>query len=165
MNTSSQPPERRDRMLREKVHDTYKLGGKIQEPARCPQCGAFYRKGRWTWALPPEGELREHTCSACHRISDDYPAGEVTLKGRFVLEHKRDILGLARNLEATENAEHPLNRIMEIRELPDRLLLKTTDVHLPRRIGKALEDAWEGELQIHFDEEGYFTRVVWERDA
>ena len=37
---------------------------------------------------------------------------------------------------------------MAIRDLGDELQLTTTDVHLPRRIGKAIEDAWEGDLDM-----------------
>jgi hypothetical protein len=34
---------------------------------------------------------------------------------------------------------------------------------LPRRIGHALESAWDGKLDTHYDEAGYFARVAWER--
>jgi hypothetical protein len=166
MNTSTptQPPVRQDRLIQEEIHDTYKLRGKLKEPTRCPQCGAIYRKGRWTWHAVIEGEAHEQLCSACHRSNDKYPAGEISISGKFAMAHKKDILRLARNIEATEKNEHPLNRIMETRDLGDELQLTTTDVHLPRRIGKAIADAWEGDLDIHFDEGGYFTSIVWRRE-
>ena len=69
-----------------------------------------------------------------------------------------------RNIEKTENSEHPMNRIMRIREEDGGLLITTTDIHLPKRIGRALQRAWEGELDIHFDEAGYYTRISWQRD-
>jgi hypothetical protein len=86
------------------------------------------------------------------------------LKGEFVTRHKDEILNLMRRVEAAENKEHPMNRIIEIRELGDEVLLTTTDIHLPRRIGKAIQAAWKGSLDIHFDEGGYFTRIAWQRD-
>jgi hypothetical protein len=158
---------RRDRMIRENVHDTYKLGGKLPEPTRCPRCRAIYVDGRWTWNYAAGGSLAasERICSACHRIADNYPAGEVTLSGTFLAAHKDEILGLARNLEETEKAEHPMNRIIAVREVADQVQITTTDVHLPRRIGKAIQSAWGGELDIHFDEEGYFTSITWDRDG
>ena len=157
-------PRRRDRLIREEVHETYKLRGKLHEPTLCPQCGAVYRNGRWQWEKPAPAGAHERLCSACQRINDNYPAGEVTLSGRFVTAHKQEIIRLARNLEDIEHREHPMNRIMNIREQPDEILITTTDVHLPQRIGKAVESAWEGELDIHFDKQGYFTSITWHRD-
>jgi hypothetical protein len=56
-------------------------------------------------------------------------------------------LSIWRNLEQAEKQEHPLNRIMTIeREEPDTLVITTTDVHLPRRIGTAIHHAFHGDL-------------------
>lgn len=163
-STPTQPPERRDRLLREQVHDTYKQRGQLKEPTRCPGCGAVYRKGRWSWTAEVDDDAHETLCSACHRIEDKYPAGEVVLEGGFAMRHKDEILNLVRKTEATENKDHPMNRIIEIRELGEQLLLTTTDTHLPRRIGKAVQAAWKGSLDIHFDAGGHFTRIAWRRD-
>lgn len=167
MNTSTptQPPVRHDRLIREEVHDTYKLPGKLSEPTRCPQCGAVYHKGRWSWTATVGADAHDQLCSACHRENDHYPAGEVTLSGDFAIAHKDEILRLVHNIETTEKSEHPLNRIIEIRDLGDEIQITTTDVHLPRRIGKAIQDAWDGNLDIHFDAGGYFASIVWRRDA
>jgi len=35
---------------------------------------------------------------------------------------------------------------------------------LPRRIAEALNSAWNGKLDMHYDEEGYFIRLAWRRD-
>ena len=45
-----------------------------------------------------------------------------------------------------------------------RIVVSTTDVHLPHRIAHALRDAFGGTTETHYDREGYFTRVRWERD-
>lgn len=161
----SRRPRRQNRFLKEHVHDPYKLGHKLAEPTRCPRCGAVYEHGRWAWSNPPSGEVHETLCQACHRIEDGYPAGELVVDGAFALEHRDEIEGLARNIEQSENAEHPLHRIMGIAERDGGLVVTTTDVHLPRRIGHALENAWQGELEIHYDEEGYFARAHWQRDT
>ena len=96
--------QRRDRMIRERVHDPYKTRLKLPEPTVCPTCGAVFRAGRWHWETTrPEG-ANEETCQACHRTSDSYPAGEVTLEGVFLAAHKDEILNLARNVE-TMNAD------------------------------------------------------------
>ena len=54
---------------------------------------------------------------------------------------------------------------MSIAEQPAQIEIKTNDIHLPRRIGQALFDVFEGELDISYDEEGYFVRVGWRRDV
>lgn len=157
-------PHRRDRMLQEHIHDTYKLRGKLSEPTRCPQCKAVYHKGRWSWTSEAPADAHEELCSACHRVNDNYPAGEITLAGEFVGAHKEEIKGLARHIEQLENSEHPMNRIIDVRDQEDGLLITTTDVHLPNRIAEAIQSAWNGELETHFDDEGYFTSIVWRRE-
>ena len=64
-----------------------------------------------------------------------------------------------------QNAEHPLSRIIDIAEAPDKTAVTTTDIHLPRRIGHALEHAFKGKLDTHYNEEEYFIRIQWRRDA
>jgi NMD protein affecting ribosome stability and mRNA decay len=166
MKQPGSPPasSRQIHNIRERVHDTYKLPGKLPEPTRCPDCNAVYRKGRWTWADTPGGEVHERPCQACQRIADGYPAGELHLGGEFLAQHKDEILNLARNTERLEKQEHPLNRIMDIRESSGGTIITTTDIHLPRRIGQAIADAWGGDLEMHYDEEGYFIRLKWRRD-
>ena len=155
---------RRDRLIRERVHDPYKTRLKLPEPTVCPDCGAVYHAGRWQWSDVPAG-ANEERCQACHRLRDKYPAGELTLSGGFVAEHRDEIVGLARNTETRENGEHPLHRIMDIAEDKDRIVVTTTDIHLPRRIGDALHDAFEGDLDINYTKETYFIRVSWTREA
>ena len=45
-------PVRRDKLIQERVHDTYKIWGKLPEPTECPDCGAVWHKGRWQWIDP-----------------------------------------------------------------------------------------------------------------
>jgi hypothetical protein len=51
------------------------------------------------------------------------------------------------------------------KERPDKLVITTTDVHLPRRIGTAVHHAFHGDLKLHFDEDDYFVRVDWTRKS
>lgn len=150
------------RLVQERIHDPYKADRKLQDPTRCPQCGAVFSNGRWRWT-DASGAV-EALCPACHRTNDRYPAGEIILSGSFVATHGDEVLGLIRNVEEAEKQEHALNRIMDIEQREQDVLVTTTDIHLPRRIGHALEDAWDGELSTHYDEEGYFARVTWRRD-
>ena len=43
-------------------------------------------------------------------------------------------------------------------------MVTTTDLHLPRRIGEALKSAFDGTLDLDYDEDGYFVRVNWSRN-
>lgn len=156
-------PRRGGRAQDRTVTDPYKVTHKPHEPSVCPQCGAVYHAGRWQWSEPPAG-AHELLCQACHRINDAYPAGVVTLRGAFVPRHRSEIEQIVRRQETIEKPEHPFNRIMAVTEDDGGLVVTTTDVHLPRRIGEAIEAAFNGELVIDYDEDGYFVRVNWRRD-
>ena len=118
---ASQP--RIDRVLESLEKDVYGLKGKLADPTACRDCGAVYRKGRWTWA-PAPADAAQTRCPACRRIADDYPAGIVTVSGDFALEHADEIRGLAENLEQREKQEHPLKRVMAIDRQGDALIIK-----------------------------------------
>lgn len=152
---------RHDGLFQERVHDAYKLKGKLPEPTVCPQCGAVFHAGRWQWLNAPEGAHQE-TCSACHRIHDHFPAGFLTLSGEFFHSHRDEIMRLVHNHEKHERTEHPLNRIMAEEEQKDgSTLVTTTDIHLARGIGEALHHAYQGELEFHYNPEQNLLRVNW----
>lgn len=153
---------RLDRLIQEKRHDPYQAKGKLSEPTRCPDCGAVYHKGSWHWMDAPAG-ADETRCPACQRINEKVPAGIVTLGGEFFSQHREEIMGLIHNLEAKEKSQHPLNRLMDITEQDGGLEITTTDMHLPRDIGVALEKAYEGELDFHYVDESNLLRVKWQR--
>jgi NMD protein affecting ribosome stability and mRNA decay len=155
-------PIRRDRLIQNRFHDAYKIKGKLAEPTVCPECGAVFHEGRWQW-LPRPPQAHEEICPACHRVHDEYPAGFVTLGGAFLHTHREEILHLVRNHEARERGEHPLQRLMDITDEEDGILVTTTDIHLARGIGEAVHDAYEGELEYHYNAEENLLRVHWQR--
>jgi NMD protein affecting ribosome stability and mRNA decay len=155
-------PVRRDRLVQENRHDTYKAKHKMPEPTVCPQCGAVFHEGRWQWLAKP-AQAHEEMCPACHRIQDEFPAGYVTVNGPFFKDHREELLQLAKNEEAHAKAEHPLKRIMKIEDQDDGVQITTTDIHLARGIGEALHHAYQGELEYHYNEQENLLRVVWAR--
>jgi NMD protein affecting ribosome stability and mRNA decay len=161
-DTTGRHGGRRDRLIQEYEHDTYKVRGKLKEPTVCSRCRAVFHKGRWSWAAPPAG-AHQTMCPACARIEDKYPKGLLTLKGTFTPEHHDEILGLIKNTEADETKEHPLSRLMGIEKQPEGIVVSTTDTHLPRRIGEALKHAYHGTLDVHYDQDEDFVRVTWTR--
>jgi hypothetical protein len=167
MGTHTTPPgfrpiSRRDKLFEERVHDAYRARRKPPEPTVCPQCGGVFHEGRWQWLQAPAGAHQE-PCPACLRIQDHFPAGFVTLQGEFFLAHHEEILHLAQNVEKHERAEHPLKRIMKIEEKDGTTLVTTTDIHLARGIGEAIHNAYQGDLEFHYNPDEYLLRVNWTR--
>jgi len=143
----------------EPVADPYQARKKPREATVCRQCGAHYHKSRWQWA-PIPADAHEDLCPACRRSNDGLPAGIVTLRG-VPRERRDEVLALVRHQEEAEKREHPLNRIINVDETPDAIVIKTTDIHLPRRLGSAIERALHGELDVDFDEAAYLVRIDW----
>ncbi|HUJ79635.1 MAG TPA: BCAM0308 family protein [Nitrospiria bacterium] len=149
-------------LQREFVHDTYKLRGKLPEPTVCSRCGAVYHRGHWSWSIRPV-KAHEAICPACRRIADNYPAGSLRLSGPFLRTHREELLNAIRHQEREEKREHPLSRLIGIKESKDGVTVTTTDMHLPRRIGEALWHAYHGELKLHYAEDARLLRVSWKR--
>lgn len=151
---------RRDRLVKEKHHDTYREGKKRPEPSFCPNCRAVYSGGRWTWSEVPEGAAKA-VCPACQRIADDYPAGYVELKGEFFEQRYEEILNLVKNEEKLETGEHPMEKIMAIKPEANHTLITTTGVHMARRIGEAVARAYQGDLDFTYGDNEKTIRVQW----
>ena len=161
---SQYPYGRKDRLIKEKRHDSYYEKEKPPEPSRCDVCGSLYTGGHWTWKEPPRNaRVHRTTCPACRRISDSYPAGTIELKGEFLREHRPEIENLIRNVETQEKTLHPLQRLIEITDGGDRVLVTTTGIHLARRIGEALSRSYKGDLSVQYADEEQSIRVYWER--
>jgi NMD protein affecting ribosome stability and mRNA decay len=142
------------------ILDPYQRQQKLDDDTICRQCGAVYHKGRWHWGARPEN-AHEALCPACRRINDRFPAGIVKLRGALGPQQKEEIVRLARHQEEAEKGDRPLNRIINIDEDADGIAINTTDIHLPRRIGEAVQRAFHGSLKEDFDEGGYFVRINW----
>lgn len=155
-------PVRRDELRPERVHDTYKMKGKLPEPAVCSECGAVYHAGRWQWLARPE-HAAAVLCPACHRIKDRFPAGYLGISGEYFAAHRVQLLNLVCHREQHERSEHPLARIMAIEDTPAGVLVTTTDIHLARNLGEALHDAHQGELEFHYNDAENLLRVSWRR--
>jgi NMD protein affecting ribosome stability and mRNA decay len=151
---------RRDRLVKEQHHDTYREGKKKSEPSVCSQCGAVFAGGRWSWTEAPAGAAKV-VCAACRRIADDYPAGHVELKGLSFDQQRQEILNLIKNEERQEKGEHPLERIMAVRPSGDDILITTSGVHMARRIGEAVVRAYQGHLSFTYGDNEKSIRVEW----
>lgn len=151
---------RHEQVMTLPTEDAYRLEAKLPDPTRCPGCGATYLKGRWTWKKSP-GDASVHRCPACQRIHDQFPAGYVTLKGRFAPERRAEILNLVKARETRAKAEHPLQRIIAVENVADGILVTTTDGHLARSIAHALRDAFHGTLELTYSRDENLVRATW----
>jgi len=152
----------RDRIFDDLRHDPYQAKGKYKERAACSDCGAVFRRGRWQWGTVPNDALAV-LCPACKRVRDELPAGYLTIEGDVIDAHRDELLRLVRNEAERERSDHALHRIIAIDAGPARILVTTTDVHLPRRIGHALESAYGGHLDLRYGEDEYSLRAHWQR--
>lgn len=143
---------------------------------QCKECRAVYYNHRWYLpdSLPTEvarKKLKESTpravlCPACRKIHDQHPGGVVTLSGSFLETHRDDILNLARNEDTLARNTNPLDRIISIDEDgANSIVIQTTKEKLAQRIGRAIQKAYAGELQIQWPEDGNLARVNWRREA
>lgn len=153
---------RRDRLVKEKRHDTYKEDKKWPEPTACTECNSVYLEGRWTWYEPPVN-ANKVLCPACQRISENYPAGYLELKGSFFPQHRQEMLNLIHNEEKLEKSAHPLERIMAMQEEDELILITTTGIHIARRIGEAISRAYQGDLTFTYGDGEKTIRVFWNR--
>ena len=153
---------RKDRLIKEKLHNIYRERDKSLETTVCTKCGALHTNGRWTWEKPPT-QASTTICPACRRIADRYPAGHVELKGMFFTERRDEILSLVYNVEKREKEARPLERIIAVMNDKDHTLVTTTGIHVARRIGEALARAYKGDLSFQYAEAEKRIRVYWQR--
>lgn len=62
------------------------------------------------------------------KVRDHFPAGYVSLAGKFFATHEQEILHMMQHLEAREKAEHPLQCIMAIEKTEHGIVVTTTDI-------------------------------------
>ena len=46
----------------------------------------------------------------------------------------------------------------------DRIVITTTDIHLPRRIARAVVKAFHGKATERYEKDGDFVRIDWRRE-
>jgi len=87
------------------------------------------------------------------------------VEGGFAVSRRAEILALLHNIEQNQRLEHPLKRIMDVEEREEGFCVTVTDAKLALAFGKALQQAYAGELEhppTASDKEN-LTRVHWRR--
>jgi hypothetical protein len=137
----------------------------------CPRCNAVYDGHKWV--PEPDEELlklmksknpRTELCPGDLRLERRQVEGVVTLKGGFMSNHRDEIKNLVSRVERKGRSRNVAARIFEMTEQNGELSIETTDDHLAERIGKEVEKAFKGDLEIKWQEKDRFARVVWQRE-
>jgi NMD protein affecting ribosome stability and mRNA decay len=139
------------------------------EVAACTQCHALYHRRHWFFdhdayfreTMQPT--TRMVLCPACQKIRDRYAEGQVTLRaGPFLNAHKEEILHLIHNEEERAKGFNPLERIIEITESEEGIVVTTTNEKLAQRIGRTLKSTYQGDTTYHWSEPKFLS-VEWQR--
>ncbi|MGU7812199.1 BCAM0308 family protein [Burkholderia sp. AW49-1] len=154
---------RRDKRMQPHTKDSYRDPKRPTGDHICEGCGAVCEAGRWTWSATAL-DRRQLECPACKRMRENVPAGELVLNGEYLRAHQSTILELLERQADLETSEHALERIMGIEKSPDSLIVRTTGVHMVRRLGEALLHAHHGDLAINYRDGEDVLRAHWKRD-
>jgi hypothetical protein len=152
--------------------DSYLPRGASRKISVCEGCRAVYMNKRWY----AEGDVDEMAlknpeaakivCPACHKMRDNFPGGIITLKGGFVIPHKKDLLKLIKNEEERARGLNPLERVMSVKENGyGSLIILTTNEKLAQRLGRAVKKAFHGDVVYRWSHDNKLARVDWERAA
>lgn len=150
--------------------DPYLLDLKPDEVAVCKECRSVYAGKRWE--LPSQAardlamasHVKEVLCPACQKIRDRQPGGIVTLSGKFVGEHKEEIVNLIHNENEEAMQINPLERVMDIEESDGGMVILTTNEKMAQKIGRAMHKSWAGDVEYKWSKGTKLARVYWCRE-
>ncbi len=154
----------------ENFGDPYLQDMKPSEAATCRECKSIYARGRWRIESQAGNDLKKAKrvvstmCPACRKIRDRVPGGIVTLTGEFIEQHRDEILNLVRNENERAKAVNPLERVIDIEEDSNGLVILTTNEKMAQRIGRAMRRAYRGAVQYKWSEDTKLARVDWRRE-
>lgn len=136
----------------------------------CPRCDAVYQNLRWTFdralheRLKAQKGAEKKLCPGCERVQKRHVDGIVTLRGKFLLDHKKEVLNLIMRIAHARRKAAVEARILNLVDRSTEVEIQTTDRHLAERIGKGLEKAFHGDMSIKWLKKEEFARIVWKRD-
>lgn len=149
--------------------DPYLPEAGLKEPAVCQTCQAIYRQKRWQLdpllfrKLSVDPAAHWVTCPACQKVAERYPEGILTLRGSYLWNHEAEIRNILENTLARFAARNPLERVISMQRSGDAMVIETTDNKLAEQLGRSLQRAHSGDLQIDWQGTPVVCRVQWQR--
>jgi len=149
--------------------DPYMPDAGLKEPALCQTCQAIYRQKRWQLdpelasRLADDPAIQWVNCPACQKVAERYPEGILTLRGNYLWNHEAEIRNILDNAVTRFSTRNPLERIIRVQRSEDALVIETTDTKLAEQLGRLLQKAHSGDLQIDWQGSPRVCRVQWER--
>jgi hypothetical protein len=80
----------------------------------------------------------------------------------FLSAHQEEIVHLIRNEEERAKGMNPLERIVELTESGEGIVVTTTNEKLAQRIGRTLKSTYQGQTTYRWSEPKFLS-VEWER--
>ncbi len=144
----------------------YPRSEKYPANTKCPKCELIFESGVWKKANPQNKRRAFHwqLCPACMQIRDGQIGGVIQFVGTFMTGHRQDLLNRIRNLEKQTAEERPLERIINIKEGKQEIVVSATTEHLIARIGKAVQRDFGGTLDLRYTPEDKYAVARWHRD-
>jgi NMD protein affecting ribosome stability and mRNA decay len=155
------PKKSRPRGVLSRGPGVHKRSAKAAGGLVCRDCGVVQHRGRWFFGAPPLAELAAGRCPACQRVRERYPAGTLRLPADLSAR-RTELLALIRNVEETEKAEHPLERLMDVEESGGQLVVTTTGVHLARELAHKLGRQLHRKPRFRYADDEDLVHVDWE---
>ena len=149
--------------------DPYLSASGLKEPAVCQNCYAVYRQKSWhldpsaAAAMENDPAVQWVTCPACLKIAEHYPEGIVTLRGDYLWRHEAEIRNILRKEAERVMAKNPVARIISMEKIEEELMIETTEQKLAEHLGRTLNRAHQGDLQVDWSGSPRICRVSWER--
>jgi hypothetical protein len=95
-------------------------------------------------------------------LPTDNSAGIISMSGRFVTDHKQEILELVRTVEEGHRAAHPEDHLIEIKDKKDGSVVITfTSAPLARTVAETLYRAHWGELDTTYTDQRERVHITW----
>jgi NMD protein affecting ribosome stability and mRNA decay len=159
--TQRSPKRSRARGVQARNPRAFARSSKAAGALVCDDCGLVQHAGKWYRGAPPLAKLTAGSCPACKRIRDGYPAGIIRLAPAF-LARREEILRLIRNVERAEMAEHPLERLMDVKESGGQLVVTTTGIHLARQIAHKIARRFHRKARLRYADQEDLVHVDWD---
>jgi len=150
-------------------NDPYIAEAGLKEPAVCQKCRALYRHKRWQLdpnaveQLETSPEVQWVICPGCQKVAEHYLEGVVTLRGDYLWDHEEEIRRILHNETERVTAKNPLARIVRMDVTDGELVIETTEQKLAEHLGRTLNRAHRGDLQVDWSGSPRICRVHWER--